>query len=87
MHPGGLWSKEDLVVEMESFTGSPIGRIAPVLRAGKIAAPEGAAQFPARMYATEDQAEELYIETPAGEQTSLDCDGKPLAEPTDVADV
>lgn len=80
IHPSELWSKDYLVIDLESFKGSPRGRFALVLRAEKIAVHGGAAELPARMYATEDQAE-LYHGTQAGDQTSLECDGRPSAEP------
>lgn len=81
MHPGGIWSKDYVVIDLESLRGSPNSRFVPVLRVDRVEAHEGVAQFLARINATGDQTE-LYHELQTDRQMSLDCGGQPSADST-----
>lgn len=82
MRPGGKWSKDYLVIDLESLKESPNRELVPVLRVERAALSGGASQLPARASATEDQPERN-IQEIGGDDQPLGSGGN--RQPTNVA--
>lgn len=78
MHPAGLWSKGDLIIDFEALKVSPNGQFIPMFRVERISVAERLSQFLAGASAVEDQTA-LQLAEAEAESAPL-CGGEPFAE-------